>query len=166
MRDGACQSVHTVGVQPDRLHSVPGAASPDIELAARLRLVVARLARQMRQQTMGGLTASQLSALQSVEKLEPVRLSDLAAREAVAPPTLTRIVAGLVDLGLVERRGDPEDARATLVALSADGRHALSTIWEERTAILVGRITRLPAGERALLPAVVSALEDLADRPT
>jgi len=135
----------------------------EVELAARLRVAVARLARQLRQRTMGGLTPSQLSCLTSVERMEPVRLAELAAREAVAPPTLTRIVAGLVEIGMVERQADPEDARAALITTTAAGRAALQRVREERTAFLVDRLHALPGDDRLALPGLVDLLEHLAE---
>lgn len=138
-------------------------AEDEVELAARLRVAIARMARQLRQRTMGGLTPSQLSCLTSVERLEPVRLAELAAREAVAPPTLTRIVAMLVEVGMVARQPDPDDARAALVTTTAAGRAALQLVREERTALLFDRLHALADEDRARLPHLVELLEHLAE---
>jgi len=135
----------------------------EVEQAARLRMAIARLARQLRQRTMGGLTPSQLSCLTSVERLEPVRLAELAAREAVAPPTLTRIVAVLVEVGMVERHPDPGDARAALISTTDAGRAALQVVREERTAFLFERLHALTDADRARLPQLVELLEHLAE---
>ncbi len=135
----------------------------EVELAARLRVAVARLARQLRQRTMGGLTPSQLSCLTSVERLEPVRLAELAASEAVAPPTLTRIVAALLEVGMVERQADPDDARAARISTTAAGRDALQRVREERTAFLVDRLHALPEVDQLRLPSLVELLEHLAE---
>jgi DNA-binding MarR family transcriptional regulator len=138
-------------------------ADADMELAARLRLATARLYRRLRQHSLGGLSPSQLSCLTSVEKLEPVRLGDLATREAVAPPTLTRIVAGLLEIGMVARRADPDDARAALLTTTEKGRTALQTVREERTAFLVERLHNLSDEDREHLPALVDLIERLPD---
>ena len=142
----------------------PAADKELLEQAARLRVAVARLARVLRQRSMGGLTPSQLSCLTSVEALEPVRLADLAAHEAVAPPTLTRIIAALVDLGLVERRADPADARAARITATPEGRAALQRVREERTAHLVQRLAALSDEQAAHLVGAVSLLETLVGR--
>lgn len=140
----------------------PGAA----ELASRLRLSIGRLMRQLRHQNVGGLTASQLSALYTVEKHEPIRLSDLACYERVSPPTLTRCVASLEELGLLERRPDPDDGRAALITLSPSGRKLTADLRRERTTILTGRIEGLDAAQRRALAAALPALEALtADEP-
>ncbi len=137
-----------------------GSAAVDTEQAARLRLAVGRLARQLRRRS-GGLTLSQLSALASVELLEPVRLSDLAARECVAGPTMTRIAARLVESGLCERRESPDDARSALLTTTAAGRRALRAVRAERTQLLAQRLEALPDEQRARLPEVVALLEAL-----
>jgi DNA-binding MarR family transcriptional regulator len=94
-----------------------------------------------------------------------VRLNDLAAREAVAPPTLTRIVANLVEVGMVERQPDPDDARAALITTTPAGRHALQQVREERTAFLVDRLHELPEEDRRNLTSLVGLLEHLAQTP-
>ncbi len=135
----------------------------EVEEAARLRVAIARLARQLRQRTMGGLTPSQLSCLTSVEQLAPVRLAELAARATVAPPTLTRIVAALVEVGLVERQADPLDARAALITTTAAGRGALQVIREQRTAFQFERLHALAPEDQARLPQLVDLLEHLVE---
>ena len=135
-------------------------AAVDTELAARLRLAVGRLARQLRRSS-AGLTLSQLSALASVELLEPVRLSDLAAREGVAAPSMTRIAARMVEAGLCERRESPDDARSTLLTTTAAGRRALRKVREERTQLLATKLAALPAEQREHLADAVHLLESL-----
>src|SRR6266536_3243902 len=66
-----------------------------VALAARLRLVVTRLARRLRQQADTGVTPSMLSALSTVDRHGSLTLGSLAAHEGVAPPTMTAIVARL-----------------------------------------------------------------------
>jgi DNA-binding MarR family transcriptional regulator len=143
---------------------MPAAASTiDTEQAARLRLAVGRLARQLRRHSTAGLTLSQLSALASVERLEPVRLRDLAAREGVTPPTMTRIAARMVEIGVCERRDCPDDARSALLTTTAAGRAALRSVRAERTQLLTERLEAIPADQRAHLPAAVALLEALVE---
>jgi hypothetical protein len=72
------------------LPTAPTGAQVDRELVVQLRLAVMRLARRLRQQTEGEITASQLSALASVSRLGPLTLGALAAVERVRPPTAAR----------------------------------------------------------------------------
>jgi DNA-binding MarR family transcriptional regulator len=135
----------------------------DLELAARVRMATARLYRRLRQHSLGGLTPSQLSCLTSVEKLGPVRLGDLAVNEGVAPPTLTRIVANLVELGMVDRTADPDDARAARLTITDKGRNTLQAVREERTAYLVDRLHALEPADRQHLPELADLLERLSE---
>lgn len=135
----------------------------DQEIGAALRLVVGRLARQLRRHAVGGLTASQYSALATVERAGPIRLAALAEREGVSAPTLSRIVARLERDGYVERRGDPADGRSSLMAATAPGRAALRKIRRERTALLARGLAGLGDDERRAVAAALPALEHLAD---
>jgi DNA-binding MarR family transcriptional regulator len=138
--------------------------TPDVaELATRLRVEIGRLKRQTRQHTRDGLTPSQISALATVDTRGPVRLGELARVESVAPPTLTKIVAGLEELGLVERTPDPNDGRSALVGLTRAGRSALTRIRTERTAFLAERIARLSPADQARLGDAIELLTRLAE---
>ena len=131
-------------------------------LAADLRVAVARLARRLRQQTGTDLTASLLSALWSIERLEPVTLGDLAVAERVQPPTLTRIASRLEEEGLVVRRTDTDDRRVTIVQLSPDGRRLLERTRTRRTAYLTKRLRGLDPEDLAILERAAPILERLA----
>lgn len=64
----------------------------------------------------------------------PQRASDLVARLGVDKSTVSRQVASLVELGLVDRQTDPEDGRAQLLTPSTEGAARLTRIREARRA--------------------------------
>ena len=134
----------------------------DSTTAARLRLTLVRLARTLRREGVTRLTASQVSALATIEELGPLRISALAAHESMDPSVATRVVASLEGQGLLQRREDPDDKRACLVDLSELGGAALSALWRERTVRLSTRLERLTANERRAIEAALPALEKLA----
>jgi DNA-binding MarR family transcriptional regulator len=138
----------------------PG-TEPETELAARLRLVVGRLNRRIRIDGRESVPPLQLSAMVTVEEHGPLRLSELARREAVSVPTMSRVLAALDDQGLVVRTPDPQDARGVLVTLSGDGERRLAAVRSHRTALVARRLARLDAEQRALLQAALPALEAL-----
>ena len=82
--------------------------------------------------------------------LGAVRAADLAGRLRLHKSTLSRGLAQLESIGLVERAADPSDARARLVRLSADGARRVEQVRAERRALLsavLGRWEeRRPAG--------------------
>ena len=133
-----------------------------VETAARLRLVMFRLARALRHQGSTALSPSQVSALASVDEYGPLRISALAALESVGAPVATRIVASLEELDLLERTDDPDDKRASLVELSEHGRTVLAALWSERTIGLISRMEGLSSVERNRLELALPALEKLA----
>jgi DNA-binding MarR family transcriptional regulator len=135
-----------------------GEMSADPELAARLRVAVGRLHRRIRLDS-NDVPPLQLSTLVSIQDHGPLRLGELAAREAVSAPTMTRVLAALDDRGLILRKPDPADARSTRVELSAAGMKALAEVRSQRTALLDARLARLTAEQRAALEAALPALE-------
>jgi len=140
-------------------------AAVDHELVARLRMAVGRLARRLRQQTEGEISASQLSALASVDRLGPLTLGELAAVERVRPPTMTRVVANVEELRLVVRRPDPSDRRVARVELTPAGRGFLDRSRTRRDAFLAERMAALTAEELHLLEPAVAVLERLLEEP-
>ena len=93
----------------------------------------------------------------------PIRMGQLAGAVLITRPTVTRLVARLVDAGLVERSNDPEDRRSVLVGLSDLGASRLSDaarVHGDDIARLVGE----PLQGTDLAP-LASALELLASGP-
>ena len=132
------------------------------DAASRLRLAIARLARQLRQQTLGNLTLTQWSALVTVETHEPVRIGDLAEREGVSAATATRVVALLEERGLVSRSADAADRRSWRVSLTDVGRRELAGMRKVRTARLAQRIAALDPADSRRLVELLPVLETLA----
>ena len=132
-------------------------------LAAKLRVEIGRLRRQLRQHAHEVFTPSQVSALSSLDTHGPMRLGELARVEAIAPPTLTKVVGNLEDMGLVERRGDPDDRRSAVVDITRSGRAALARIRNERNAFLARRLATLTVTERRRLAEAIELLTRLAE---
>jgi DNA-binding MarR family transcriptional regulator len=131
------------------------------EIAARLRLVVGRLHRRIRIDGRESIPPLQLSALTTVEQHGPLRLSELARREAVTAPTMSRVLAALDEQGLVIRTPDPNDARGVRIVLSEEGAARLAEVRSHRTALVARRLARLDDEQRATLVAALPALEAL-----
>jgi DNA-binding MarR family transcriptional regulator len=139
----------------------PTADGAEAQLASRLRLAVTRLHRRLRQQSAGGLTPSQASALASVGQLGSPTLGALAARESVQPPSMTRIVGVLEELGLVSRVIDAADRRVARVTLTTNGSEVLQLSRSLRNAFLAEQLHRLSPEERHALGDLTVLLERL-----
>ncbi|HZU73043.1 MAG TPA: MarR family transcriptional regulator [Acidimicrobiales bacterium] len=138
----------------------------NLEWVARLRLVVLRLGRRLRQNASAGLTPSQLSVLSSLDLHGPLSLGDLAAHEGVQPPSVTRMAGALEEAGLVRRSGSESDRRSVVVSLTAEGRRALDDLRRQRDAWLARRLSGLSPEQVAALEAALPVLEELlGERP-
>jgi DNA-binding MarR family transcriptional regulator len=131
------------------------------ELAGRLRLSVTRLARLMRQQADTGLSPTQLATLATVDAAGPITLGDLAAREQVAPPTMTKAVGCLEGQGLVARQQDTEDRRVSRLSITPEGRRLLERSRTRKNAWLARRLSDLDAADRRRLAEALDALDRL-----
>lgn len=140
----------------------PAATRTHAEVATRLRTVIARLNRQLRQETVGTLTLSQWSALVAVETAGPMRIGDLAEHEHVSAPTATRLVASLEDVGLISRAVDDDDRRSALIALAEPGRRALADLRRKRTEALTARLAGWTDDDLDRLTEALPLLERLA----
>jgi DNA-binding MarR family transcriptional regulator len=135
--------------------------TPADEMTSRLRMVVARLSRRLRQEANEGATPSQLAALATVERHGPITLGDLAGHERVRPPTMTRIVAGLEETALVRREIDPADRRVARVTITSEGSRLLARSRTRKDAFLASLLDDLTAEEIAIVEAAVPILERL-----
>jgi DNA-binding MarR family transcriptional regulator len=138
----------------------------DLDTAARLRMAIGKLSRRLRPTpaaVAAGLTPTQISLLLNVARQGPIRLSDLAAAEAINPTQLSRSVAHLVDIGAVQRASDQGDRRAAWVKPTATGRRLAEKIRRERTDALNAALAELAPDERRRIEHAVPALERLAE---
>jgi DNA-binding MarR family transcriptional regulator len=131
------------------------------ELAPRLRLAIARMARRLRQESGTDLGPSQVAALATVERHGPLSPSELAERERIKRPTATRIVRRLEAAGLVERVRDPEDGRASILTVTGEGRALLRRLRERKTAYLAKRLAGMNAEDRRTLQRAAELLEGM-----
>jgi len=129
------------------------------DLASRLRLDIARMARRLRQEAGAGLSPSQTAALATIERHGPLTPSELANRERVQRPTVTRVLARLEEAGLVERAADPADRRSWLVSVSAGGRELLDAVRTRKDAYLATRLEALEPEDREVLDRAAALLE-------
>jgi DNA-binding MarR family transcriptional regulator len=131
------------------------------EVAGRLRRAVNRLQRRLRQESLGGLSPAQASALGTVNRLGAPSLGELAAMEQVQPPSMTRIVAHLADAGMVTREADPADRRSVRVRVTPAGDAALAQMRTAKNAFLLRRLAELGPDEQRQATELVTLLEHL-----
>ena len=96
-----------------------------------------------------------------IARLESPTLGALARAEQMQPPTMTRIIAGLEDLGLVKREVDQTDRRVARMALTPMGARELDRMRNSKTAFIVGRLESLSLKDREQAEQLVRLLETI-----
>jgi DNA-binding MarR family transcriptional regulator len=136
----------------------------DAALSSELRFAVMRLSRRLRaERTDTSLSVSQMAVLATLERVGPLSPGELAVRERVQPPSMTRTVALLEAKGFVARAAHPKDGRQVVVALTQPGRALLSADRRRRDAWLSCRLAELSVEDLAQLRCAVPLLAGLAD---
>lgn len=134
-------------------------------LASRLRVAVVRLNRRLRAQTADAvITLSQISALSCLHRGGSMTPGELAAKEGVQPPSMTRVIAALEDLGLVSRRAHPSDGRQAIVEMTEKGRARIEEEVSERERWLDQQLADLDEEEIAELSRAVEVIDRIANR--
>ncbi|MGC4935689.1 MarR family transcriptional regulator [Gordonia sp. DT30] len=105
------------------------------------------------------VSLTQLSALNTLYQEGSMTPGALAAAERIKPPSMTRVLASLADLGMIERAAHPTDGRQVIVTLASPGKRVITDEVAARTEWLDGRLAALSAQERATLNAAVPILE-------
>src|SRR5690606_4499371 len=132
-------------------------------LASSLRIAVGRLSRRIRNEREDeSLTLNQLSALGVLERHGALPVGELAAYERVRPPSMTRTVSGLEELGLVVREPHSVDRRLAVVRITEAGLARTEADRKRRNAWLTHRLRELTPAEREKLLEALPVLEKLA----
>src|SRR3954447_1867877 len=137
----------------------------ETELAARLRLVLVPLVRQLRSQNGPELTAGRASALASIANHGPLTVGELAERERVSSPMITKMAKSLEELGLVTRTASEQDRRVTQLAVTAEGRRRLEQNRTRKNAWLAQRLRTLDPEDLEALEAVLPVIERVVADP-
>ena len=134
-------------------------------LANELRLAIHRLTRRLRQQhPTHDLTLTQISALAIIWREGPITAGELAVREQVRPPSITRVVDGLEAANVVVRKDNPADGRQVLLEITEEGVRRMETYIEAREAWLAQQLADLSVKDREILHRAAAILNDLAAR--
>ena len=136
----------------------------DAALASELRAAVMRLRRRLaaERDPRNDLSIGQMTVLALLLRLGDTTVGDLARAEKVQPPSMTRTVNCLEQLGHVVRRPHDSDGRQVVVALTEAGRSAVLADRRRRDAWLAQRLRELGPEERAALRAAAPVLAALA----
>lgn len=130
-------------------------------LGADLLSVVARLNRLANQRVRMPIPFAQARLLSTIDDRGEARISDLAALDHCSQPTMTTQVRRLEDAGMVTRTTDPQDARAVLIKITAEGKQALQQARADRGAAVDPYLERLSEADRACLTEAVDVMRRL-----
>jgi DNA-binding MarR family transcriptional regulator len=126
---------------------------------------LSRKLRHMAQEALAewDVTPSQARALAVLRRAGPQRLGELAEHLRIVPRSATEVVDALAERGLVERKPDPADRRATLVTLTAEGEEVATAIRAARKSGAGSLFAKLPDPDRAELARLLAALRAAAE---
>jgi DNA-binding MarR family transcriptional regulator len=124
-----------------------------------LAVLVPRVMREIRRNT-STVPAATARTLSLLDEVGPSTVSALAQADRCSQPTMTGIVSGLVERGWLQREPHPDDARASLVSMTPEGRDTLAVVRRRNAALVAERIeaSGLTDEELATAVAVLSAV--------
>ncbi|HEX6139950.1 MAG TPA: MarR family transcriptional regulator [Candidatus Limnocylindria bacterium] len=107
------------------------------------------------------LTYQQYNVLRIVSTRGPTAQAEIARLLLVSAPVVTRLASALVEAGLLERRGDPNDRRSVLLALTRSGRRRVDAMRHDLLAAARELVEPLPEESRASVRAALDELQVL-----
>lgn len=130
--------------------------------------VVARLRRAMRrawraEDPANPLSVAQLELLTSLQETPGARPGEIARALRLAPSSVTTLVHGLLDRGLVTRAEGPQDRRTVRLGLTAAGTEAVRRWQSANAGIVRAAVAELPLDVRAALTHLLPVLRELVE---
>ena len=107
-------------------------------------------------------------ALSTIDRLArggPLRVTHLVAAERISQPGMTGLIARLEAAGLVARRPDPSDGRATLITVTDAGVAYLERLRQGRAETIGSLVEQLSPAHRRALSQAVEAMAELVTLP-
>lgn len=141
-----------------------------IERAQRLTDVVTRLRRALRSSIRTdypweSLPMAQVELLQTLAAA-PLRVGELAARQRLAPNTVSGLVGKLLESGFVDRQPDPGDRRTARIALTEAGHQQLEDWQRAHEQRIAGALATLSPADHDAVMAALPGLDRLAEALT
>ena len=87
----------------------------------------------------------------------------LAIRERVRPPSMTRVIASMVELGFVDRCAHPDDGRQVLVSVSSAGTELIEIERRASREWLQQRLAEFSPEDRRTLVAAADLMAAIVD---
>src|SRR5919201_14620 len=141
-------------------------AADPVSLANRLRPVLLRLNRELRREIHSlGVTGGQVSLLVQIQSQPGVGVRELAARERMSVPGMSKYVARLESVGLI-RKTELADKRRVGIELTDEGDRVLASVKRRRTAWLADHLRSLEPHELDAIDAALEPLLKLLDEET
>ncbi|HYT51799.1 MAG TPA: MarR family transcriptional regulator [Gaiellaceae bacterium] len=128
-------------------------------LANRLRPVLLKLNRELRREIHSlGVTGGQVSLLVQIKYAPGIGVRELAARERMSVPGMSKFVARLEEACLIERQEVGGDRRRVGLHVAPAGHRVLRSVKSKRTAWLAARLGTLDHDHLEALDAAVEPL--------
>ena len=139
------------------------AAPPDtLAVANRLRPALLKLSRELRRESHSlGVTGGQVTLLVAIKEAPGIGVAELAARERISKPGMSKAVDRLERAGLVARTPSGADRRRVGLRVSRDGERVLRSVKSKRTAWLAARLRNLDPDDLAAVDAAIEPLSRL-----
>ena len=142
---------------------MPDLSESDAAAVSTLRSAVMRLSRRLRNQRVEeSLTPTEMQVMATLARCGSATPGELARKEHVQPPSMTRIIAMLEEKGLVRREPHPEDRRQVVISSTEQAESIIEQSRAKRDAWLAELATGLTPEEWAVLRAAAPVLERLA----
>jgi MarR family transcriptional regulator for hemolysin len=107
-----------------------------------------------------GMTRAKWAVLARLDRFEGLKQNELAEMLDLQPITLTRLLDGLADNGLIERRADPDDRRAKRLFLTPAARPLLERLTELGEDLMATALAGLEPSEIAALLGSLTAVKE------
>ncbi len=134
-----------------------------VDVAREVRLAAQALTRRVKDNTLS-LPPHLFTVLAWLES-GPATAAELAGRERVSAPSMSKSICELEERGLVAREPDPTDARAKIVTLTRAGRRAINKGRAERDQWMVDRLAELSVAEQVLLRDAAAVMRRVVEHP-
>ncbi len=124
-------------------------------------LVMRAIRTEFRKQRSSDLSVPQFRSLKFTKNNEGTSLSEMACHIGLTLPSMSKLVDGLVDRGLLQREGHAEDRRRICLKITPKGQELLEIANQRTHAYLAAQLSGLSEKELGTISAAMTILEDI-----